>query len=336
MITNIIISVDVECALPGNLKSAELLPVGVERRVYCNNSKESYGIEFLMRTLDDYNMKGVFFCDSAMRYLTSEDTAAKVITDIDRQGHDVQLHLHPIYKLWKTNGLGGKILFENWSDNIGELPIEIQDNFIQEGVEFIKKYINKSPIAFRAGNYGANLDTLNVLKKYNFKFDSSYNLWARQQKKYNNQSITNDIKNTPFIVNGIIEVPVTNYIAGFNKAYRFFAPEGASSLEMITALKYLHSINIEYVVIVLHSFSFAKNTKDVTKEVRFNSVAYNRFINTLDFIAKEKDKYRVRTFSELDCNDMQLISNVNKNEFVSVPLLYTFGRYFGQLQQKYL
>lgn len=337
MITNIIITVDVECSLPGDVRGgAVLIPVGVERRVYCKNGNDSYGIDLIMQTLNDYNMKGVFFCDSCMKYLTTEEESAKVLTDIYNNGHDVQLHIHPIFKLWKTKGLDGKLLPDNWSDNINKLPIDVEDEYIKEGVEFITRYTHKTPIAFRAGNYGASDRTLSALKRHGLIYDSSYNMWARVQKRYNNQNITTDITNRHFIINDIIELPVTNYLAGVKSDYRFFAPEGSSSLEMITALDRLYNINMEYVVIVLHSFSFAKNTKDTIKNVKFNSIAFKRFIKTLDFISRQKDKYRVTTFSELNSEKVRATANAKSGGFVSIPVAYSIGRYIGQFQQKLL
>jgi hypothetical protein len=62
------------------------------------------------------------------------------------------------------------------------------------------------PVAFRAGNYGANNDTLRALAKLGLQYDTSYNLCAPKQAcriLYASELLD------PAWIDGVIEIPVT-------------------------------------------------------------------------------------------------------------------------------
>ncbi|MBI3563142.1 MAG: hypothetical protein HY080_15655 [Gammaproteobacteria bacterium] len=339
MRTDIVITIDVECALPGGALGLGSKPIGVDRRVFCKSPAGEFGIKLIIDLLNHFNMKGSFFCDSSIKYLTNDDDFAKVVNYIHHRQHDVQLHTHPIYRLWATKGEAGSFAPAHWSDNICDLPVSLQHTILQEGVELLYKHINKTPIAYRAGNYGANAKTLDLLRQLAIRFDSSYNIWARSHKRYSNQNITDKIYNTPFDVGGVLEVPVTNYYCGLGKTHRFFAPEGASAKEMVTALDLLHANNTPIIVIVLHSFSFALHTKQPDKNIKFNFVTYNRLKKLFKYISVNQHKFNVLTFSDI-FSSPQKIDNYQATtphrEFVRVPNLHLLGRLFGQAVQKIL
>ncbi|MDP2816656.1 MAG: hypothetical protein Q8O19_08270, partial [Rectinemataceae bacterium] len=100
-----------------------------------------------MDMLDEYGFKGTAFCDSCMTYLVGEQETGKVLQDIVSRGHDVQLHIHPIYKLWATAATQALLPQEEWSDHMGRLPVWLQADLIKEGRDLLKKYTGREPTA---------------------------------------------------------------------------------------------------------------------------------------------------------------------------------------------
>ena len=335
----IYITIDVECSLPSLSKGGDPEPVGTKKRVYGDVQGKQYGIHFIMDMLDKHGFKGTFFCDSCMTYLVGESETGKVLRDITSRDHDVQLHVHPIYRLWASTATRILLPREQWSDHMGKLPTWLQADLIKEGRDLLKKHTGREPTAFRAGNYGASAATLELLASHGFLIDSSYNLWAQTNAGYGQTLRTEEPVNAPFKMNGILEFPVTCFVTAerWPRAYRFFAPEGASFTEMCMALMRLRAAGVEDAVVVLHSFSFLKADDPHYRSVKFNAIAYRRFRRLLQYLAARKDDYQVLSFSDyLRQGHKPEHSAVTPRHFVRVPIWAVGLRIAGQLIQRYI
>ncbi len=331
------VTVDVECSLPSLSKGGEPRPVGTRERVYGDFGGRRLGIPLIMDMLDAHGFRGTFFCDSCMRYLVGEDEAGKVLSDISARGHDVQLHIHPIFRLWATRNTGSLISRDRWSDDIGALPISLQDDLIKEGRCFVRDYTSRAPTVFRAGNYGAGDATLELLAVNGFLADSSYNLWAQVTAGYSKRIVTSDPINIPFRHCGVVEFPVTCFLAPTAGAegYRFFAPEGAAYREMQAALQRLAAVGVQDVVVVLHSFSFIKPADPNYRSARFNWVAHERFRRLLQLLASRPDEYEVVSLGDyVERRDAPPLGTASARHFVSVPAWTVGLRLTGQVAQR--
>ena len=337
------ITVDVECSLPGLrtggklCTDGELRPVGTRERVYGDFSGKQLGVPLIMDMLDAHGFQGTFFCDSCMRYLVGEDDARQVLRAIAGRGHDVQLHIHPLSRLWATRDTESHIPLDQWSDDIGALPISLQDKLIKEGRHFVHDSTGHMPTVFRAGNYGASNETLDLLAANGFLADSSYNLWTLGKAGYTMRIVTPAPINVPFRHHGVMEFPVTCFRAleGYASGYRFFAPEGASYREMHAALQRLAAAGVQDVVVVLHSFSFIKSNDPHYRSARLNWVAYERFRRLLQLLASRPDDYEVVSLGEyMKRRDVPPLVTASARHIVSVPA-WTMGlRLAGQVAQR--
>ena len=333
----IYITVDVECSLPGLRNGGEQIPVGTSERVYGNFFGKQLGTPLIMEMLEAHGFKGTFFCDSCMRYLVGDDDAGQVLRTIAGRGHDVQLHVHPINRLWAVRDSAPLVPRDQWNDDIGALPLWLQDDLIQEGRRFVHDHTGRLPTVFRAGNYGASDETLELLAANGFLADSSYNLWALDKAGYEMRIVTPAPINIPFRHRGILEIPVTVFQAPAAVAdgYRFFAPEGAGYCEMQAALQSLAAAGVQDVVVVLHSFSFIKSADPHYRNVRFNWVVQERFRQLLQFLANRPDEYEVVTLGDhVEHRDAPSLGEASTSHFVSVPAWTVGLRFAGQVAQR--
>ena len=109
------------------------------------------GIDMLMDTIDRYKMRGLFFVDIAEAWDYGEDKIAGVLKHIEGRGHDVGVHIHPDHMADR------KRLF------LSEYSKEEQYEIISKCTNFYEKVLGHKPLAFRAGKYGANRETLDIL-----------------------------------------------------------------------------------------------------------------------------------------------------------------------------
>ena len=134
----------------------------VERMIYGQTrGGKKYGINFLMDLFDKNNIKALFFVDIPEIVDHGEDKISKVMLDIIDRGHDVGVHVHPDHMA----DINRRYLWEYTADE--------QYEIIARCTEFYEKTLKKTPISFRAGRYGANNDTLDVLEKLGYKYDMS-------------------------------------------------------------------------------------------------------------------------------------------------------------------
>ncbi|MBI5747762.1 MAG: polysaccharide deacetylase family protein [Nitrospinae bacterium] len=160
----------------------------MEDWIYCNFNGECFGIERIMNALDKHGIRGTFFVDVYERYNSGNEKIADVCRLIDKKGHDVELHTHPV------------------EGNLSDMPFEKQKEIISDGVKFISSILNKSPVAHRAGSYMADLDTLKALKENGILIDSS---------NFFEVSPLGITKNRAIFYDGVFEIPVTYFHVPF-------------------------------------------------------------------------------------------------------------------------
>ena len=308
MLIRVFITIDVETSIGGAFaRPDELKPVGAEKRIYGRIGSKEYGIPLVMDILEQYNLKGTFFVEPFCSFYFGEEMVRSVCQYILNRGHDVQLHLHPNYQIfqypdWQERAKRKKL----FPDIIAKYPLKEQINLIKKGKKILEG-CGVNPIAFRAGNFGANLATLEALKQNGFLFDSSYDAlnlgkicFLYQLPITNHQSpvpILNDLT----LINGICEFPITNYyefkIGNFKKL-RHLDICAVSFLEMKQVLKQAFKKGPKHVTFILHSFSFIKKKDVQYKTAKPNFIIIKRFKKLCEFLNKNTNLFKVTTFSE--------------------------------------
>ena len=107
------------------------------------------------------------------------------ITQLDKEGHAIQLHLHPqwIYSEYD----GEKWILDKEHYKLSDIPLEEQKTLISDGVELLNSLIIKKVTAFRAGGYSVeNFPQLyDTFLKAGITIDSSVYRGNQAKGKYN-------------------------------------------------------------------------------------------------------------------------------------------------------
>lgn len=276
----ILITIDTEVGEKGKFAKD-----GFEKFVMGKIANEYYGVPKIVEILNAHHAKGEFFVDVYEDNFFGEEKYVTLCKYLDNQGHGVQLHTHPSYA-YDINRI-----------NMHDYFLEEQIKIIYDGKERIKKWIGKKPIAHRAGNYGANNDTLLALKENNIQFDSSY------YTRHPNCKISLPIINDPFRNNHILELPVSvilkNRFLSIIDSFKHKFPEkfDVNSMNSQSMIKSIKTYRSPYCVIFLHSSSFILRDRKSIEVTGINGPAMTVFSNLLDFLLKEN--YEVISFSEI-------------------------------------
>lgn len=281
------------------------------------------GIDGIIDLLDEYQIKGLFFVDVAEAWHFGEDKIADVLMYIKERGHDIGVHIHPDHMMDKNK------LF------LSEYTYDEQYEIIKKCTDFYEKVLHEKPIAFRAGKYGANRDTLTIISELGYKLDFSQfygQKWCHIKPPITKVSVAK-------VTNNLYEIPVSSYMSFNKKFYSRFDKLDASLPYKEFKYVFEHMIdNSSYEVMVLfaHSFSFLNWRKNPNK-VKFSKKLYQRFYRQIEY-AKSSDKVEFLTLKELLVtlekeNKVIPENQIEKNGTIS-SWLFLIKRAIGVLQAR--
>lgn len=292
---NVFITVDTEHSIGGAFRDPNLKPVGNDRRIFGRIGDKEYGIPLIMDIADRYGIPLTFFVEVLNKYYFGEEESRKVCKYIIDRGHDVQLHLHPNY----LNFTLPDPTKRQFLDQMFSYPLERQIELIEDGKQTLIRHGIPSPIAFRAGNFGADRNTLRALAQSGFLVDASY---SRTLLGTGCKLTDFDLADVAFIEN-IWEFPVTSFFemsCGGGGRLRPLDVNGISFAEMRKVLDQAPGNGPRNITILMHSFSFINPLGVQYQKVQLRKVVIRRFEKLCCYLAQNSHKFRVMSFGDLN------------------------------------
>ena len=130
-----------------------------------------FGIHFQMDMLERHGLTGVYFVDPMPALVHGPGIVRDIVAPIVARGHEVQLHIHTEWLEFARLNPVGRLT----GRNIGDFPLAAQKKLIGLACDMLVRAGAPEPTAFRAGNFGANDDTLRALAALGLRYDSSFN-----------------------------------------------------------------------------------------------------------------------------------------------------------------
>ncbi|MBQ2945379.1 MAG: polysaccharide deacetylase family protein [Clostridia bacterium] len=234
----------------------------VERLIYGNVNGEKCGIDLIMDLCDKHSVQGIFFVDIAEAFDYGKEKIANVIKHIIDRGHEVGVHIHPDHMADKKR----LFLYEYTADE--------QYEILNKCTQFYYDAVGKRPLLFRAGKYGANRKTLELLKEFGYAADFSEFYGQKWCGIKPPVCGTDSVK----LENGIIEIPVMSYRNSFpcifNRYDKIDAAMPLSEYKYVMG-KFKKDKQTNPIVLFAHSFSLidwranpdmpTKNTREIFK-----------------------------------------------------------------------
>ena len=237
------------------------------------------GLSYQLAELARHSLKACFFVDPMPAITFGPAPIRRMIDTILNAGQEVQLHLHPNWTSARAGDRGvAHDRFQLYTYSLAE-----QTDLLVRATELLVEAGAPHPIAFRAGSYAANDDTLTALEGLGFAYDSSHNgseaphtsrisLPARQIAPVRS---TNGA--------GITEVPVT-VIEDLRGRIRTFQLCALSAGESYDALEHAAVSHHAAVTIVSHGFELANRGG-----TRANTVHVRRFRTLCAILSEMRD-----------------------------------------------
>lgn len=325
---NVFITVDTEHSIGGAFNDPRMKPVGNEKRIFGKIGQREYGIPLIMDISDRFGLKITFFVEVFNQYFFGDKEGREVVAYILKRGHDVQLHLHPNYlnfTLKRPQDL-------HYSDLIGEYPRDRQMEMIAQARKTLENHGAEAPIAFRAGCFGANTDTLSALSETGFIIDSSYNGAFLGGPCLMPDWGINDVQ---LGKTSVFEFPVTNFIEKSGLRSRRNMPldiNGVSFEEMRYVLETVRrGAGPRNITVILHSFSFIKGYDVQYTRARPRWNVIRRFEKLCLFLAENTGDFKVRTFGGLTRDQLAGMMLNRCDTTPAMPAHLSLARLGGQL-----
>jgi hypothetical protein len=235
------------------------------RAIACSTPSGSVGVGYQLDLFERHGLRATFFVDPMPALLWGVAAIADVVGPIVARGHDVQLHLHTewLELAGADNPLGART-----GHDIKDFTFDEQCRLIDYARAVLIAAGAPRPVAFRAGNYGANDDTLRALAELGFGYDTSHcpgiagSACAIGLGPDDRQPVEHC---------GVVEVPI-GCIASFGGDLRHAQLTALSSGEMLAAIRHARSQGIGTFTLVSHSFELLSRDRE-----RINRIVRQRF-----------------------------------------------------------
>ena len=293
----VFITVDTE-AWPLAATPQKLVPADYDRDYYGVTPQGEFGALFQADVLRNNSLRGVFFVETLSSYISGIEPLRRLVEELRTRGHEVGLHTHAEWCRRDPSLVG-----PSSGDLMRHYSEERQAMLIAKALEPLHACGITDVRSFRAGGYGANLDTLKALARNNIRFDSSYNYcWLGQTCGIE----TDTPLLQPKVLEEVYEYPVT-FFRDWPGHFRHAEICACSSAELEHLLLRAYRRNWHSLVIVSHSFECIHRDP---LNPRPNRVVVRRFERLCKFLARHRDKFVTSTFHDeglqrmpaLDCS----------------------------------
>jgi peptidoglycan/xylan/chitin deacetylase (PgdA/CDA1 family) len=291
----VFITFDVECSMGGAWDDPSLKPVPPSRAVMGEYGDRKLGLPLITDILARSGLKATFFVEAFMAEQGHPGQGEVICKYLLDRGQDVQLHIHPNHKHYGMKQQGLPYIF---SDSMNELPAEEQLALLKEGAGRIAAWTGRVPAAFRAGNMGADENTLSHVLAAGLKIDSSYTFpYAGRQCAFSSAELYNGSR----WYGNVLELALSGFtlpkLPGESRA-KPLDLMGISFEECRNAIRQICGAGAD-AVMILHSFSLIKVRNVQYDGGRLNRIIARRFRRLCEWLARSVGQFPTYTFSEL-------------------------------------
>lgn len=270
-------------------------PVPPSRAMMGRFGADSFGLPLICDILGAGGLAATFFLEAfadEQGYPGQTEPACKLLLD---RGQDVQLHIHPNHYHYGLKRQGKHFPF---TDQMADLAPQAQLDLLAEGCRRIARWTGRRPAAFRAGNMGADEQTLAQLPAVGIGIDSSYTFpYLGRQCRFADRQAYNGSKRygevLELALSGFYQLP----LPGLRRA-KPVDLAGISFAECRDAVTNICRAGAD-AVLILHSFSLMKVRNVQYDGGRLNAIVARRFRRLCQWLARNAGEFPARTFSQL-------------------------------------
>jgi hypothetical protein len=288
---NVLLTIDTEVYPLRQNWRTEGLRGDIARDIYGETDQGSFGLTYQLETLNAHRLKAVFMVEGLFAEAVGLDPLRRIVREITDAGQEVQIHAHPEWLAWMAH----PPLPPNGRETFRQFSLEEQSRLIQLASNNLRMAGAAELLAFRAGDFAANADTLRALHGQGLRFDTSLDpCWPHSLDDL--PGVANAVQ--PFLTLGVCEVPVS-YWHPRPLPRRHAELCAASKGELGAALWAARRADWRVFVIVSHSFELLGKRRSRVERPAPDWTVIRRFGWLCEFLDRHRDRFNTCGFSEL-------------------------------------
>lgn len=245
------------------------------RSIACLTPDGPAGISHKLELLKEHGQKAVFFVDPMPALVWGVAAIEDIVAPIIEAGQDVQLHCHTEWL--GIAGSANLLVSKRMGRDIADFSFDDQCVILDYARSVLMAAGAPAPVAFRAGNYGANDDTLRALAAIGIHYDTSH--CPALPGGANRISLSQECRD-PIGYMGVIEVPVGT-ISTIGGGQRHAQITALTLVEMLCAIRHARDSGRQSFTLVSHSFELINRRK-----LAVNRIVQRRFAGLVEGLAQ--------------------------------------------------
>lgn len=289
--TEILFTVDVEFSIAGALthpgRYAPLWDAPVHGRV----DGRSEGLGFVLETLAAAGLPATFFVEALNPRYFGDAPMASVCRQIAAAGHDIQLHLHPVW----TSFAGGRRAPGAVDDSCAGRGAAGMEALLREGLASFARWGVAPPVALRTGGLSVDSDVHAAMHAVGMTLSSSVGIAIAMPREPALRMATGRRR-----LGGVIEAPVTTFgdwrLPG-RAHLRPLQVSACSAREAIAVLDAARRAGIGTLVLLTHPFEYVKADGFRYARMRPNRINQERLRAICAHVAARPGEFRAIDFA---------------------------------------
>lgn len=295
MKTKVFLTIDTEFSIGGAFKSAQPLePIGVQN-VLCNVAGRSEGLGFMLDTFAEHGLKATFFTEALQTAYFGHQPMGELAQRIAAAGHDVQLHLHPVWTYFDHPQWREQLSRVQPNDDLHGRTVEQLAAWMRRGIEVFAAWGLPAPVALRTGNLMVDRNVYLAMKQVGLTVASNI---ARAVFEPAEAALR--FNAGVRAIDGITELPVLTYAdlqLGGRTHRKTLTITGSSAGEACALLDRAHAVHAGAVVLLTHCHEFVKG--DMRGALAADRVNQRRLQAVCRYLARHASRFEVTTMHRM-------------------------------------
>jgi peptidoglycan/xylan/chitin deacetylase (PgdA/CDA1 family) len=295
MKTRVFITIDTEFSIGGALAPGRAVdPLGVQN-VLCEIAGRSEGLGFMLDTFGAHGVKASFFVETLQTAFFGDEPMGHLVRRIAAAGHDLQLHLHPVWTYFDRPDWRQRLAIEPPNDNLHGQSVERLVGLIQRGLDTFERWQQPRPVALRTGNLMVDRNVYLAMAQAGLAVASNV---ARAVFEPAEQAL--QFNAGIRLIEGVQELPVLTYAdvqLGARTHRKALTVTGSSFAETRHLLEAAAAAEVPSVVLLTHCHEFVKG--DMRGELQADRVNQRRLESVCAYLASHTDRFEVCTMQQM-------------------------------------
>lgn len=295
MKTKVFLTIDTEFSIGGTFRSpAALQPIGAQN-VLCEVAGRSEGLQFMLDAFAEHGLRATWFTEVLQAAWFGPAPMGELVQRIAAAGHDVQMHLHPVWTYFDHPNWRERLATVPPNDDLHGREREQLVGWMRRGFDVFAAWGLPRPVALRTGNLMVDRNVYAAMREVGLKVASNI---ARAVFEPAEAALR--FNSGVRLIEGITELPVLTYAdlsLGTRTHRKAFTVTGSSAGEAVALLDRAHAAGVGAVVLLTHCHEFVKG--DMRGRLAADRVNQRRLRAVCRHLTRHAERFEVTTMQRM-------------------------------------